>query len=54
MEVFTVAFEAPPEAETLLQNCASKAGNYFDVEGTQISDAFTAIAVQISQLRLTE
>ncbi len=54
IEVFTVAFEAPTNAETLLRDCASKPGNYFDVDGTQISDAFSAIAAQISQLRLTQ
>ncbi len=54
IEVFTVAFEAPSGAQTLLEDCASKDGNYFDVEGTQISAAFSSIAAQISQLRLTE
>jgi hypothetical protein len=54
IEVFTVSFEAPANAESLLQYCASKPGNYFDVEGTEISAAFSAIATQISQLRLTE
>ena len=54
IEIFTVAFEAPANGEAVLQNCASKAGNYFDVAGTQISAAFSSIASQISQLRLTE
>ena len=54
IEIFTVAFEAPANAETLLRDCASKPGNYFDVDGTQIGDAFSAIASQISQLRLTQ
>ena len=54
IEVFTVAFEAPPGAQTLLEGCASKPGNYFDVNGTEISAAFSSIAGQISQLRLTQ
>lgn len=54
IEIFTVAFEAPEDGQTVLQNCASKTGNYFDVAGTQISEAFSSIASQISQLRLTE
>lgn len=54
IEVFTVAFEAPTNSQTLLEYCASGEGNYFDVEGTQISQAFNSIAVQISLLRLTE
>lgn len=52
--VYTVAFEAPTNAQTLLQGCATAPGYYFDVDGTQISDAFSAIANQIALLRLTE
>ena len=54
IEVFTVAFEAPDEGQAVLEDCASGDGNYFDVDGTEISAAFSAIAVQISLLRLTE
>ncbi len=55
IEIFTVAFEAPTNAATLLRDCVfPKTGNFFDVNGTQISDAFNAIAAQISQLRLTQ
>lgn len=52
--VFTVAFEAPSGGQTVLSNCATAPGYYFDVDGTQISDAFSAIANQIALLRLTE
>ena len=52
--VYTVAFEANASGETLLQYCATAPGFYFDVDGTQISDAFSAIANQIALLRLTE
>lgn len=52
--VFTVAFEAPSNGEEVLKDCATAPGYYFDVEGTQISDAFSSIAGQISLLRLTE
>ena len=52
--VYSVAFEAPTAAGQLLDYCASAAGNYFDVEGTDISSAFSAIASQIALLRLTE
>ena len=55
IEIFTVAFEAPTNAANLLRDCVSpKTGNFFDVNGRQISDAFGAIAAQISQLRLTQ
>ena len=52
--VYTVAFEASASGEALLQYCATAPGFYFDVDGTQISDAFSAIANQIALLRLTE
>lgn len=52
--VYTVAFEAPSEGQAVLRNCATAPGYYFDVDGTQISDAFNAIANQIALLRLTE
>lgn len=52
--VYTVAFEAPSGGQALLQDCATAPGYYFDVDGTQISDAFSAIANQIALLRLTE
>lgn len=52
--VFTVAFEAPAGGQAVLSNCATAPGYYFDVDGTQISDAFSAIANQIALLRLTE
>lgn len=52
--VYTVAFEAPSGGADLLRDCATAPGYYFDVDGTQISDAFSAIANQIALLRLTE
>ena len=54
IEVYTVAFKAPDAAEDLLEYCATAAGYHFDVDGDQISDAFNAIASQITELRLTE
>ncbi|WP_428928465.1 pilus assembly protein TadG-related protein [Marinibacterium sp. SX1] len=52
--VFTIGFEAPPNGEAVLQDCASSPAHYFDVEGLEISDAFSAIASSIRQLRLTQ
>jgi hypothetical protein len=54
IKVFSVAFEAPPAGDAVLSYCASKPGDYFDVNGPEIQSAFDAIAAQISQLRLTE
>lgn len=54
MTIYTVAFEAPDEGQTVLSSCASGDGFYFPVTGEQLSQAFQSIAVQISLLRLTE
>lgn len=52
--VFTIGFEAPDAGQAVLQNCASSASHYFDVDGLEIADAFAAIAASIRQLRLTQ
>ncbi|MEO9825668.1 MAG: VWA domain-containing protein [Paracoccaceae bacterium] len=54
IKVFSIAFEAPSSSSTLLDQCSSGDGYFFDVDGDQIAEAFNAIAVQISLLRLTE
>lgn len=51
--VFTIGFEAPSGGQAVLQDCASSDSHYFDVQGLEISDAFSAIASSIRQLRLT-
>lgn len=52
--VYTIAFEAPSRAQTEMANCASSPAHYFNVQGLEIADAFSAIARQINQLRLTQ
>lgn len=52
--IYTVAFEAPSSGQTALQDCASSPSHYFDVEGTDISTAFSAIASDIRALKLTQ
>ena len=52
--IFTIAFEAPAAGRTQLSNCASSPNHYFNAQGLQISDAFSAIAAQINRLRLVE
>ena len=52
--VFAIGFEAPTRGQDAMRDCASSLGHYFDVEGTEISDAFRSIASQITMLRLTE
>ncbi|MBB96849.1 MAG: hypothetical protein CML68_19905 [Rhodobacteraceae bacterium] len=52
--VFSIGFEAPSNGQAVLQDCASSPAHYFDVDGLEISDAFSAIASSIRQLRLTQ
>lgn len=51
--IYAVAFEAPYIGQRTLSNCASSPSHYFDVEGTDISAAFSAIASDIRALKLT-
>ncbi|WP_323778765.1 TadE/TadG family type IV pilus assembly protein [Leisingera sp.] len=52
--VYAIGFEAPSNGVSVLQDCASSAAHYFDVDGLEISDAFASIATSIRQLRLTQ
>ncbi|MEE2945128.1 MAG: Tad domain-containing protein [Pseudomonadota bacterium] len=52
--VFTIGFEAPESGQTVLRNCASSISHYYDVNGLEISQAFSSIASSIRQLRLTQ
>lgn len=52
--VFTIGFEAPSSGLTVLENCASSPAHFFDVDGLEISDAFSSIASSIRKLRLTQ
>ncbi len=50
--IFSVGFEVTPYSASVMRSCATSPSHYFNVEGTQISEAFAAIARQISMLRL--
>ncbi len=53
--IYVVGFEVKDigsTSRTLLKDCATTYSHYFDVEGTQISQAFSAIAADINRLRL--
>ncbi|WP_177215153.1 TadE/TadG family type IV pilus assembly protein [Tranquillimonas alkanivorans] len=52
--VFTIAYETSAAGEDEMQRCASSASHFFDVDGLDIADAFSAIAARINQLRLTQ
>ncbi len=54
IRIYTVAFEAPAEAQTLLQSCA-QTGNYFNAtDSNQLNSAFQSIAENLRSLRLSE
>ncbi len=52
--VFAIGFEAPTRGQNLMRDCAATPSHYFDVDGIEISEAFSAIARTINQLRLTQ
>ncbi len=52
--VYGIAFEAPSAGISLIRNCSSTPGHFFDANGLEIQTAFRAIASNISQLRLTQ
>lgn len=53
--VFSIAFSAGADAETVMQDCASDGEFYFDAQnGEELKEAFSAIAGAITKLRLTQ
>lgn len=54
--VFSIGFEIDQggTAEQVLKNCASSENHYFRAEGININDAFSAIASNVVNLRLTQ
>jgi hypothetical protein len=50
--VFSVGFEVTSSSATVMRNCASSDGHYFNADGTDLSTAFAAIARDIMKLRL--
>ncbi len=55
VQVYGVAFEAPPVGTALMEGCASSPGHFFNSSGAELSAAFRSIAthIQTSALRLT-
>ena len=52
--IWGIGFEVQDHGAQVMQNCASSPSHFFRVENTEIHDAFSAIARQIRQLRLTQ
>lgn len=55
VQVFSVAFQAPTEGETILQACATTASDFYSAENADdLNEAYQAIASQLAGLRLTK
>ena len=54
VQVYTIAFQLSGSTHRrLMEDCASKSENFYSVESLDISAAFSAIAADINQLRLS-
>jgi len=52
--VFTISFNAPSGAADEMRYCATTPGHFYEVDEVEIGAAFSSIARQIAQLRLTQ
>jgi hypothetical protein len=52
--IWTIGFEVQDHGANVMRNCASSPSHFFRVEGIELTDAFSSIARQINQLRLTQ
>ena len=52
--IWSIGFEVTDDSAEVMKDCASSPSHFFRVEGVKIRDAFSAIARQINQLRLTQ
>lgn len=52
--IFTIAFETLEEDLPLMKSCASAPSNFYDVDGLEISEAFSSIASSIRKIRLIQ
>ncbi len=52
--LYTIGFEISDYNAAKLQSCATTPAHFFRVDGLEISDAFSSIAAQLSNLRLVE
>lgn len=52
--IFSIAFEAPQAGQDVMSYCASSDAHYYEIDGLDITDAFSSIARTINQLRLVQ
>lgn len=50
--VYTIGFEVTTSSAAVMEACASSPAHFFDVDGSDLGEAFASIARQISALRL--
>ena len=53
IEVFTIGFETSYDSSLVMKSCASSESHHFDATGLNLDRAFTSIAREIHELRLT-
>ncbi len=55
VKVFSVAFQAPTEGQTILQACATSSDDFYAAENSaDLNEAYQSIASQLAGLRLTK
>ncbi|MFK7835382.1 MAG: pilus assembly protein TadG-related protein [Sulfitobacter sp.] len=52
--IWAIGFEVTDHGANVMRECASSPSHFFRVEGVEIEEAFSSIARQINQLRLTQ
>lgn len=53
--IYSVAFQSPPAAESVLRQCATSPGHYFDANnGAELRAAFRQVAERLGALRLSK
>ncbi len=52
--IFSVAFEAPSAGKSILWDCKTSVGTYYEANGTEIISVFDSIGSTIRNLRLTQ
>ncbi len=52
--IYTIGFEVSDTSAQVMEDCASTPSDFYRVEGTEISDAFSSIAKTIQRLKLTQ
>ena len=52
--IWTIGFETTEHGQDEMRECASSQSHFFEVNGTEITDAFESIARYINQLRLIQ